>query len=61
MVKNPPANAGDIRDMGSVPGVVKDPLEEEMATQFSILAGKIPRTEEPGGIQSIELRRVRHD
>ena len=42
MVKNPPANAGDIRDMGSIPGVVKDPLEEEMATYFSILGWRIP-------------------
>ena len=48
MVKNLPANAGDIRDMGG-----EDPLEEEMATHFSILAGRIPWTEEPGGLQSI--------
>ena len=32
-VKNPPAIAGDIRDVGSIPGL-EDPLEEEMATQF---------------------------
>ena len=38
-----------------------DPLEEEMATHSSILAWKIPRTEEPGGLQSIGLQRVRHD
>ena len=37
----------------------KDPLGEEMATRSSILAGTIPRTEEPGGLQSIELQRVR--
>ena len=30
----------------------EDPLEEEMETHFSILAGKIPWTEEPGGLQS---------
>ena len=38
-----------------------DPLEEEMETHSSILAWKIPRTEEPGGLQSIGLQRVRHD
>ena len=39
LVKNLPANAGDIRDMGSIMGW-EDPLEEGMATQFSILAGE---------------------
>ena len=38
----------------------EDPLEEEMATLFSILAWRIPRTEEPGGLQSMGLRRVGH-
>ena len=37
------------------------PLEEEMATHSSILAWKIPRTEEPGGLQSIESKGVGHD
>ena len=32
---------------------MEDPLEEEMATHFSILAQRIPRTEEPGGLQSM--------
>ena len=50
-VKNPPANAGDIRDAGSVPGS-EDPLEEEMATHSSILAWRILWTEQPGGLQS---------
>ena len=36
-------------------------MEEGMATHSSILAWKIPRTEEPGGLQSMELQRVRHD
>ena len=36
-------------------------LEEEMATPSSILAWKIPWTEEPGGLQSMGLQRVRHD
>ena len=39
----------------------EDPLEEEMATHASILAWKIPRTEEPGGLQSSGFQGVRHD
>ena len=35
---------------------LEDPLEEEMITHSSILAWKIPCTEEPGGLQSIELQ-----
>ena len=39
----------------------EDLLEEEMATHSSILAWRIPWTEEPGGLQSMELQRVGHD
>ena len=39
----------------------EDPLEEGMATYSSLLAWKIPWTEEPGGLQSIGLHRVGHD
>ena len=39
----------------------EDLLEEEMATHSSILAWKIPWTEEPGGLQSMGLQRVRYD
>ena len=39
----------------------EDPLEEEMATHSSILAWKIPWTEEPGGLQFMGLQRVGHD
>ena len=39
----------------------EDPLEEEMATQASILAWEIPWTEEPGGLQSMGSQRVRQD
>ena len=60
MVKNPPANAGDIRDGGSIPGLGGS-LEEGMGTHSSILPWKIPWTEEPGGLQSIGSQRVRHD
>ena len=58
MVKNPPANAGGIRDpsLGQ-----EDPLEEGMATHSSILAWRIPWTEKAGGLQSMGLQRVGHD
>ena len=39
----------------------EDPLEKEMATHSSILAWRIPRTEEPGRLQSIELQRFQHN
>ena len=52
MVKNPPANTGDIRDAVSIPGS-EDPLEKEMVTHSGILAWKVPWTEEPGRLQSI--------
>ena len=39
----------------------EDPLEKGTATHSSILAKRIPRTKEPGGLQSMELYRVRHD
>ena len=52
VVKNPPANRGDIRDMGLISGW-EEPLEEEMATHSSVLCWEIPRTEEPGGLQSM--------
>ena len=39
----------------------EDPLEKEIATHSSILAWRIPWTEEPGGLQSMGLQRVRHD
>ena len=60
MVKNLPANAGGIRDAGSIPGS-EDPLKEDRATQSSILAWKIPWTEKTGKPWSIGLQRVGHD
>ena len=39
----------------------EDPLEKEVAPHSGILAGKIPWTEEPGGLQSRRSQRVRHD
>ena len=50
MVKNPPANAGNTRDAGSIPKSGRHPLEEDMATHSSILACRIPCIEEPGGL-----------
>ena len=47
-------------DLGSIPGL-EDPLEKEMATHSSILAGRIPWTEEPGGLESMGSQRVGHD
>ena len=49
MVKNPPANAADLRDAGSIPGSGRC-LEEGMATHSSILAWRIPWTEKPDGL-----------
>ena len=52
VVKNLPANAGDARDAGLIPGW-EDPLEEEIATHSSILVWEIPWAGEPGGLQPI--------
>ena len=60
LVKNLPANAGEVRDAGQSLGG-EDPLEEAMATHSSILAWEIPWTEKPGGVQSIGSHRVGHD
>ena len=56
-MKNPPASAGNIRDVGSIPGQ-EDPLEEGMATHSSILAWRIPWTEEPGRLQSMRSQEL---
>ena len=60
VVKNLPVNARDTEKQVQSLGQ-EDPLEEEMATHSNILAWKIPWTEEPGGLQSLGLQRVRHD
>ena len=57
MVKNLPAMQETwVRFLG-----LEDALEKGMATHSSILAWEIPQTEEPGGLQSTESQRVRHD
>ena len=60
VVKNPPANARNLRDAVSIPAL-KDPLEKEMETHSSIPVWKTPWTEEPGGLQPMVLQRVGHD
>ena len=60
MVKNLPAmqeiQETQVRSLGR-----EDPQDKEMTTHSSILAWKIPRTEEAGRLQSVELLRVRHN
>ena len=60
MVKNPPANAGDTRDMGLIPGSGRSPREGN-GNLLQYLAWEILCTEAPGGLQSMESQRVRHD
>ena len=59
-VKNPPANAGDTKTWVQSLSQ-EDPLEEGMATHSSILAWRIPWTEEPGRLKSMGSQRDRHD
>ena len=57
MVKHPPAmQETQVQSLGE-----EDPLEEGMVTHSSILAWRIPWTEKPGRLQSMGLKRVRHD
>jgi len=59
LVKNLPANAGDMRHGFDL--WIEKILEEEMATHSSALACRIPWVEEPGGLQFIGSQRVRRD
>ena len=72
VVKKLPANAGDIRDVGSIPGLGRSPgegkvyivvcvSEKAMAPHSSTLAWKIPWMEEPGRLHSMGSLTVRHD
>ena len=57
VLKNLPAiQETQVRSLGR-----EDPLEKEMATHSSILAWRIPWTEEPGGMQSVESPRVKYN
>ena len=60
MVKNLPANAGDVETWVQSLGQ-EDPLEEVMATHSSILTWRILWTEEPGGLWSKGSQRVEHN
>ena len=57
MVKNPPANAGDV---GPSLGW-EEPLEKEMASHSSVLSWEIPWMEEPDGLRSMGSQRVRYN
>ena len=59
VVKNPPANTGDVRDVGLISGLERS-LEEGMETHSSILDWRIPETEEPGRLWFIESHRIGH-
>ena len=60
MVKNLPAMQNtQVRSLGWIPGF--DPLEKEVATHSSVLAWRIPWTEEPRELQSVGSQRVRRD
>ena len=65
VVKNLPTISGDLGDAGLIEEDAglgqEDPLEEGMATHSSILAWRIPWTEEPGGLQSIGSQKVGHN
>ena len=60
MVNNQPANSGGAGNTSLIYGSGRSP-GEEMATHSSILAWKIPYTEEPGGLQSMGLQRDGYD
>ena len=63
MTKDMPANSGEVSDVGLILGW-EDPLEEDIATHSSILAWKIPWTEESGCVhytQSVVSQRVEHE
>ena len=70
VVKNPPANIGDIRNTGLIPELGRSPGRGHgkpfqgsffFLPYSNILAWRIPRTEEPGGLQFIGSHRVGHD
>ena len=60
VVKNLPANTGAIRDVGSVPRLGRTPGRGP-GNPLQYSCWRIPWTEEPGGLQSIGLQRVKHD
>ena len=63
MVKTPPDNAGDARDVDSIPGLGRSPGERNGNPEMvsSILTWRIPWTKEPGELQSMGSQRVGHN
>ena len=60
VVKNLPDGTGDVRDMGSIPGLGRSPGEGN-GNPLQILAWRIPWTEEPGGLLCMGSQRVSYD
>ena len=56
MVKNPPANEGEAGDKGSAPGLGRSPGEGN-GSPLQYSCWRIPWTEEPGGLQSVESKK----
>jgi len=61
VVKNPPANAGDLRDTGLIPGLGRSPEGGHGKPTPVFLPGESPWREEPGGLQFMGSQRVGHD
>ena len=61
VVKNPPANAGGIRDLGWIPRSGRPPGRRKWQLSPVFLPGEFLRTEETGRVQSIEWARVTHN
>ena len=61
VVNNPRTSAGNVRDVGTIIGLGRSLGGGNSKTLSRILAWRIPWTEEPGGLQSMGLQRVRHD
>ena len=59
MAKKLAANAGNIGDMGLIPGLGRSPVEPDNILEYS--CWRIPWTEEPGRLQSVGSQRVRHN
>ena len=60
MVKNPPTNAGDVRDVGSIPGSGRSPGGGN-GNPLQYSSWEIPWREEPGRLQSVGSHKVRHN
>ena len=61
VVKNLPANAGYVKDVGLIPRSRRSPGEGQRQPTPIFLPGEFPWTEEPGGLQSMGSQRIGHD